>query len=304
MVSDPRSGIHGPDSVAWQLNRDVMNFVGAGRAALLQLAHPYVAHGVDQHSKTRTDARGRFQRTFDNVFAMTFGDLDDAFRAARRVHGVHNRIHGAIDEDVGRYRRGHQYRANDPHALMWVHATLVESVVCVRRFIGRPLPRRAIETYYQESKRFALLFGIPDHIVPPTWPAFREYFDRMVASAEIAVGRPGREIAEFLFHPPTPALGPLFAWYRVITAGLLPARLREPFGMQYGAAERLLFALSMPAIGAGAGLVPGPFRFLPGYIEALERVGRAPSSRYGSLADRLALGGMTLWPGRRMRRAA
>ena len=89
--SDPRAGIHGPGSLTWELNREAVNFVGGGRAILLQLAHPFVAHAVAQHSNTLTDARGRFERTFAGVFAMTFGDLDQAFRAARRVHAVHSR---------------------------------------------------------------------------------------------------------------------------------------------------------------------------------------------------------------------
>ena len=77
-VSDPRHGIHGPDSPAWKMQREAICFLGGGRAALLQLAHPFVAYGVDQHSKTRSDVIGRFQRTFMAVFAMTFGDLQEA----------------------------------------------------------------------------------------------------------------------------------------------------------------------------------------------------------------------------------
>src|ERR1043166_278890 len=95
-VASPREGVLGPRSVAWQLGGDLAVFLGGGRAALLQLAHPMVAYAVDQHSKTRTDVLGRFQRTFRNVFAMVFGDLEDAFTAARRVHAIHARIHGTM----------------------------------------------------------------------------------------------------------------------------------------------------------------------------------------------------------------
>src|SRR5512147_1325745 len=91
-IADPRDGILGPRSVAWQLGGDLAIFLGGGRAALLQLAHPMVAFAVEQHSRTRADIVGRFQRTFRNVFAMVFGELDDALAAARRVHNVHTRI--------------------------------------------------------------------------------------------------------------------------------------------------------------------------------------------------------------------
>src|SRR3712207_7704222 len=39
-------------------------FLGAGRALLLQLAHPWVAAGISQHSTTLADPIGRFHRTF------------------------------------------------------------------------------------------------------------------------------------------------------------------------------------------------------------------------------------------------
>ncbi len=46
-------GIHGPNSIAWKVNAEVANFLGAGCAVLMQLAHPYVAHGIRDHSEAR-----------------------------------------------------------------------------------------------------------------------------------------------------------------------------------------------------------------------------------------------------------
>jgi hypothetical protein len=45
------AGVFGPDSVAWRVNRDAAIFLGAGRALLLQLAHPWVATAVSEHSQ-------------------------------------------------------------------------------------------------------------------------------------------------------------------------------------------------------------------------------------------------------------
>jgi uncharacterized protein (DUF2236 family) len=36
-------GVFGPASLTWRINREAAIFLGAGRALLLQLAHPYVA---------------------------------------------------------------------------------------------------------------------------------------------------------------------------------------------------------------------------------------------------------------------
>ena len=72
-------------------------FLGAGRALLLQLAHPWVAAAIAEHSRTFDDPIGRFHRTFGVVFSMVFGSLDQAIAAARRLH----RRHAAIRAQCG-----------------------------------------------------------------------------------------------------------------------------------------------------------------------------------------------------------
>jgi uncharacterized protein (DUF2236 family) len=82
-------GVFGPASVTWQIDREAAIFLGAGRALLLQLAHPWVAAAIFEHSRTFTDPIGRFHRTFEVVFSLVFGALDQAFAAARRLHRRH-----------------------------------------------------------------------------------------------------------------------------------------------------------------------------------------------------------------------
>jgi len=138
-VPSPEQGIWGPGTVAWMVTRELVTFLAGGRAILLQLAHPFVASGIDQHSSTKHDPIGRFRRTFRYVYAMAFGDLDHACEAARRVHRIHQRIHGTIGERVGPYDANSPYDANDEEALLWVHATLFEGAVCAFESILRPL---------------------------------------------------------------------------------------------------------------------------------------------------------------------
>src|SRR5260370_17147864 len=49
-TSDSRSGIFGPSSIGWKVNRESALFLGAGRAALLQLAHPSRVPPLDHPS--------------------------------------------------------------------------------------------------------------------------------------------------------------------------------------------------------------------------------------------------------------
>lgn len=270
---DPRAGVFGPESMLWRVNRESIAFLGGGRAALLQLAHPYVAHAIEQHSQTKTDLLGRFVRTFDNMFALVFGDLDSALRSARRVHAYHGTIKGEIDEDVGPFARGHGYAANTLPALLWVQATLIHTSVQVFELVVRPLSRWEKDAYYEDSKRFGFLFAIPEEAAPPDWPAFERYFEDMLApGSPIVVGRPAREMAHFLMQPPKPGMGPFMRWYEAMTAVLLPERIREEYGFHVGATERALFRGSIEALRRVYPRLPAPVRFLPAYNDALRRI--------------------------------
>lgn len=295
-VIQPACGIYGPGSHNWRLNRETINFIGGGRAILMQLAHPYVAYGVDQHSATRTDARGRFRRTFRQIFALSFGDLDSAMSAAEQVFEVHTRVHGSIDRALGRYQAGHRYQANDAAALFWVHATLVDTVIAVQSRLAGPLEPAEIEGYYQESKRFAYLFGIPDSEIPADYAAFASYMHRMVHSDALAVGSVARELGEFVLAAPLRGLGLPAAWYRTVTAGLLPEPLRRGYRFRYGPAERALFATTARLLAPTMRRLPRQLRYLPGYLAAEARLGMGPRGPLGKAADRIAMHGLGLWP--------
>ena len=129
-------GVFGPASLTWRVNREAAIFLGAGRALLLQLAHPYVAAGIADHSRTLADPIGRFHRTFNITFTLVFGTLDQALRAARHLHQRHSAIQGVLPTTVGPFVAGTAYRANDVAALRWVYATLVETA---QRKLPQPL---------------------------------------------------------------------------------------------------------------------------------------------------------------------
>jgi uncharacterized protein (DUF2236 family) len=275
-VRVPAEGIFGPASATWQLAKDGVVFLGAGRAALLQLAHPYVAHAIEQHSTTRHDPVGRFNRTFLYVYGMIFGDLEGAVRDARRVRAIHDRVSGVIDEDAGRWARGHVYTAHEADALRWVFATLVHTTVVAHEIGYGPLPVALRDGYYLESKRFARLFGLADAALPPDWAEFSAYVERTMESDELAVGRPAREIATFLLSSPSAALAPVMRWYRRLTAGMLPVRLREAYGLSLSAADAAAYDRSLRTLRRTWPLLPERARLRPEYVEATRRLAGAP----------------------------
>lgn len=282
-VDDPRTGILGPRSITWRIGGELAVFLGGGRAALLQLAHPMVAYAIDQHSHTRADVTGRFRRTFRNVFAMLFGALDDACLAARRVHAVHSAIRGEIPERVGGWSAGTRYHANDAEALRWVHATLVDTTLLVRERLDGALPPALRDGYVIEMNRFAALFGIPSSLLPGSAAAHDAYMRAMFASDRIAVAPCARAMARFLIGrggSRQPLLGRIT---ESVTAELLPPHLAEQFELR-GAPRRTRVGLG--AFGRVHRRIPLAVRSLPARTEAERRIEGRPPSRLGAWTER------------------
>lgn len=288
---DPRVGLFGPDSAFWALGRHSVAFLGAGRAALLQLAHPWVANAIDQHSRTRHDPLGRFRGTFSFVLTMAYGSLDQAMDAACAVHAIHGGVRGQLAETSGPFLRGGRYRANEIDALVWVQATLWETSVLLYELILGPLAPGFKEQYYQESKRFARLFGIPPAALPGDWPAFVRYNREMWDSSVLTVGEVGRELGRFLFRV-HPALSPLLSRYRLFTSMLMPARVRDQFGLPPDSSRnRRRYAHMLRLLRWTWPHLPRHLRYLPTYLEAQRRLeGKHGPDPLTALLSRLMLG--------------
>jgi uncharacterized protein (DUF2236 family) len=191
-------GVFGPRSLIWQVDREAAIFLGAGRALLLQLAHPWVTAAIEQHSQTFADPIRRFHRAFGIVFTMVFGTLDQSLSAARRLHHRHADIKGFLPSTAGRFSAGSPYLADAVTALLWVHATLTDTALAAREQILVPLTHEQQERYYTESQLFAGLFGIPRRCLAADWTAFSAYLEAMLRSDTLSVTPAARVMAHRL----------------------------------------------------------------------------------------------------------
>src|SRR5712664_3069548 len=135
-----RPGLFEEDSITRRVNRENILLLGGGRALLMQLAHPKVAAGVDDHSDFRTRPVRRLRRTVLMTMAIVFAEREPALAAPRAANQVHARV------------RGEEYRALDPDLLLWVHATLVDSALVTYETFVQRLAVSDREDFYQESK--------------------------------------------------------------------------------------------------------------------------------------------------------
>ncbi|MBP2428899.1 uncharacterized protein (DUF2236 family) [Bradyrhizobium elkanii] len=236
-AAGPVEGIFGPGSMTWRIDREAITFLGAGRALLLQLAHPWVAAAVAEHSRTFADPIGRFHRTFDVVFTMVFGSLDAALTAARHLHHRHTMIVGRLPEAIGPFESGSPYRANEVAALRRVHATLVDTALAVHDLILPPFTVEERERYWAESRLFGALFGLTSSDLPADWDAFAAYTAAVMQSDTLSVSTAAREVARQIFAGGRPWLRPP-RWYQTLSAELLPDRLRTGFGFAFDECDR------------------------------------------------------------------
>jgi uncharacterized protein (DUF2236 family) len=288
-VADRNAGIFGPDSLSWRINRESALFLGAGRAALLQLAHPWVAAALAQHSTLLSDPIKRFHGTFRVVFTMVFGSLDQALTAARLLHTLHTRIRGELPEDVAGWQRGARYEANEIAALRWVYSTLVESAVLAYECAVAPLTPVDREKYYEESRTLAALFGIPAEALPECWDSFAAYNEQMHASDALGVSATAQTMAKSLLAGAGSWIKPPF-WYRALTTEWLPVRFRAEFGLDFGAREQQAAAHARRRFRAIYKGLPRVVRFTGPSREAQARLAGRPAGAFTKLSNRFWIG--------------
>lgn len=274
-AAGPIPGVFGPDTVTWRIDREAVIFLGAGRALLLQLAHPWVAAAIAEHSKTLADPIGRFHRTFDIVFAMVFGSLDRAMLSSRQLHRRHAMIVGLMPETVGPFAAGSRYCANDIPSLCWVHSTLVETALMVHDLVLPPLSAEERERYWTESRTFGALFGLTADDLPADWSGFTTYTAAMAQSDTLTVSPAAREIAAQIFGGARPWLRPP-RWYRALTASLLPERLRTGFGFELDERDKRAAENALRWIKRVYPKLPDRLRYVGPYQEAQGRLRGEP----------------------------
>lgn len=224
--------------------RDGALVLGGGAAILLQIADPVVARGVAQHSAFADDPMLRLRHTLGYVYGVTLGDE----RQVRRAAGFVDRAHAGVPG------------ATDPDRQLWVAATLYKTGVDVYELLRGPMPPVLADEVYTASAGLGTSLQLP----PGLWPADRAAFERywMDAVAALEVGDDARAVARDLLHPERAP-----AWIRAgmplgrtLTAGLLPASVREAYGLSW---RPRAFARAARVARLAARLAPRRLRELP-----------------------------------------
>jgi uncharacterized protein (DUF2236 family) len=224
------------EPVSRRVNAERVSLFGWSRAILLQLAHPLVAAGVAEHStfrEGRLTAVRRLHHTVGAMLSLTFGSNADRETTLDSINAIHRRVKGTLRESTGPVAAGTRYSAEDPALLLWVHATLLESIPLVYERLVAPLSDADRDRYCLEAEPVVQALGAREG-APRSWADLRSYLDRMYSSGEIVVGKEARALAAAVLRPPfAPLVAPAARVNWLLTVGLLPPSIRAQYGFTW-----------------------------------------------------------------------
>ncbi|MFC9973812.1 oxygenase MpaB family protein [Spirillospora sp. NPDC127200] len=240
------------------VGREGLLIAAGGAASLLQTAHPKVAQGVHDHSYTAEDPQRRLRNTMGWLYMVQFGDRDEAERLSALVRKGHEQVTGP------------GYEANDPELQVWVAATLFAvAAQFYQAVFRRTFTDAELAEFYGQTKVYATVLGCPEDRMPATYADFRRYYAGMVNSIRISPA--SHVVAEQVLSPPLPLGGN--ALIRLLTAGLMPAPIREQYGWEWNAARARRFRLLLRVLALVYPRLPLRVRTYPRdhYLRAMRR---------------------------------
>jgi uncharacterized protein (DUF2236 family) len=248
-------------------------------ALTLQVAHPAVGAGVDEHSVFRTDPWGRGERSLRSLQLWVYGG-EAAAEEGRRLRRLHRDIQGTDT-------RGRRYHALTPANYAWVHATGFPVYQHAARYLVRPMTGSQERTLYAEWLRVGRVLGIHDRDMPQTIEEFWPYY-RKVLAEEIEATAVVRELVATDTPVPPPDRGPLplrlllrLLWplllpplarfRRFVTIGLMPPDARAAIGLEWTDAQERTLRRFGRVVRAVVPALPERLRYLPLAREARRR---------------------------------
>ncbi len=187
-------GLFGPASSAWRIHRDSSMFIGGLRALIIQTLHPLAMAGVADHSDYRHDPWGRLHRTSRFIGTTTFGNTSAAEQMIAVVKRIHEQVEGTAPD-------GRNYAATDPHLLLWVHATEVDSfLTAYERYGTGRLTDAEKDRYVSEMAEIGVRLGCEPELTPTTRAELATCIEGF--RDECQLGDQARDGLRFLINPP------------------------------------------------------------------------------------------------------
>ncbi|MFE6755891.1 oxygenase MpaB family protein [Streptomyces sp. NPDC057684] len=261
-----------PGGILWDIAGEVRSLLALPAALTLQVAHPAVGAGVDEHSVFRTDPWGRGERSLRSVMLWVYGG-DAAAEEGRRLRQLHRTIRGTDT-------RGRSYHALTPTYYAWVHATGFPVYRQAQRYLGRrPFTDAQERLLYAEWLQVGRILGLHDRDMPQSVEEFWPYYRKVLAD-EIELTAVVRELVAVDVPVPPPDRGPmpvrlvlralwpvllppLARFRRFLTIGLMPPDAREAIGLPWTPVQERRLRRFGAVVRQVVPLLPERLRYLP-----------------------------------------
>jgi uncharacterized protein (DUF2236 family) len=228
------------------------------RALMIGALNPVNYTGTSQATGGRLAPFKRLARTARDFETIFFGTRAEADRVLAKVHRMHERVVGVLPEQAGPYAAGTPYAASDPELLLWTVAVTADSALCFYELFVRRLSDWERDAFWQDWVRFGELFGMPRAVAPPTYAAFRAWWDEQLASDAMHLTDEARYMGHAAaFEIPLPTVNQgAKRLHDLVMRGTIPPRVRELYGLDWTTAQALAFPAAVALLRGVQRLVP------------------------------------------------
>ena len=177
---------------------------------------------------------------------MVFGTEEEKKAMKHYINMMHARVKGGEGET--------SYYAKDPHAQLWVAATIYATMIGMYELVYGPLPSAKAERVYKEFSYLGTSLQMPPELWPKNRAAFWKYYADMIEN-HLEVTPEAEKVLYDLLHPFKPA--PLWAkpfvpfampLVKALTIEQLPVKTRQQFGLRSTKFTRFVNSFNTAAV--------------------------------------------------------
>jgi uncharacterized protein (DUF2236 family) len=216
------------------------------RALLLQATDPIAFEGLMAGTGGLDAPFQRLAQTAKTMETVFFGSRAEADRVSARVRAMHERTPAATQ----------------PEFLLWILACLADSAQAAYERFVRRLEEGERAAFWEDYLTVGELFGLARSDAPAGYRTYRDYMRARLEGDALEVIPRAREIGRMVaFDLPLPApRRPALRVVNLCVLGLLPARVREMYGLRWSPAHEAAFQAVAASSRAAAPVTPNRLR--------------------------------------------
>ena len=279
MKSDP--GYFGPNSMMWEINKEITVLFGGARALLMHAAHPLIAAGARQTSFYQRDPWKRLIRTLSLQNSVTFGTIEEADDSATRINRLHEVIKGN-DSVTGGY-----YDALDHEQLLWVHACLQISSIYFFEKTVRKLTTDEKNQYHVENMLSAKLVLIDIDNMPKTHEELKNWVTEKSKSNDyLQLTDVAKDVQAIIAGGPVPKhIKPIWPFISFTAFNTLPEEFKIIYGVKSTKLKKLILGFNLSLLKFTRPFLPPFFRLIPPARWAKQRLTKNPNLKFNEKSE-------------------